>query len=68
MSKLIFVGEGKTTSHYLKILEYQYLIKFLRYGPNLFTCDNNSLDFKIEIFANFGLKLTIFLEIPRSGI
>ena len=30
----IFVGQGMTKSRYLKIFKSQYLVEFLRYGPN----------------------------------
>ena len=31
----IFVGQGMTKHGYLKIFKLQYLVEFLRYGPNI---------------------------------
>ena len=39
----IFVDQGATKSHYLKIFKYQYLSEFLRYGP---ACDHNFYRFQ----------------------
>ena len=44
----MFVGQGKTKSHNLKIFKPQYLIEFLRYGP----------DFLHVIIKFIGLKIT----------
>ena len=30
----IFVGQGMTKCRYLKIFKLQYIVEFLRYGPN----------------------------------
>ena len=31
----IFIYQGTTKSHYLKLLKSQYLSEFLRYGPDI---------------------------------
>ena len=44
----IFVGQGTTKSHNLKIFKSQYLSEILRYGPDF-----------LHVFINFiGLKIT----------
>ena len=44
----IFVGQGMTKCRYLKIFKLQYLVEFLRYGPN----------FLHVIIALIGFKIT----------
>ena len=36
----IFVGQGITKSHNIKIFRSQYLGEFLRNGPDFFACDH----------------------------
>ena len=43
----IFVGQGKTKSCYLKNFIFQYLVEFLRYGPNFCHVIIPLTDFKI---------------------
>ena len=45
----IFVGQGMTKYRYLKIFKLQYLVKFLRCGPN----------FLHVIIALKGFKITL---------
>ena len=52
----IFVGQGKAKSCYLKIFKSQYLVEFLRYGPNF-----------LHVFITLtGLKIT-FCNIRSHG-
>ena len=53
----IFVGQGMTKSHNLKIFKSQYLGKFLRYGPDVLHVIINFIGLKItfsNIFFNEG--------------
>ena len=49
----IFVDQGTTKSHYLKIFKSQYLSEFLRYGPDFLHVIINIIGFKIT-FSNMG--------------
>ena len=47
----IFVGQGMTKSRNLKILIFQYLSKFLRYGPDFLHVIINIIGYK-NLFSN----------------
>ena len=49
----IFIDQGTTKSHYLKIFKSQYLSEFLRYGPDFLHVIINLIGFKM-IFSNMG--------------
>ena len=49
----IFLGQGETKSHYLKIFKSQYLIEFLRYKTDFLHVLIDFIGFKIT-FRNMG--------------
>ena len=54
----IFVGQGMTKYRYLKIFKLQYLIEFLRYGPNFLHVIIALKGFKTTPTPHPRLKLT----------
>ena len=50
----IFVGQGTTKSHNLKIFKSQYLSEFLRYGPDFLHVIMNFIGLK-KLLAIWGL-------------
>ena len=49
----IFIGQGTTKSHNLKILKSQYLSGFFKYGPDFLHVLINFIGLKIT-FSNMG--------------
>ena len=51
----LFVGQGTTKSHNLKIFKPQYLIDFLRYGPDFLHVIIKFVCLKIT-YSNMGAR------------